>query len=93
MGFYPDISNKELPVFNLEEGVFQNKAYSVNYITKDKLLLFKKVLGIKFDVDKTLSFKANEKQELLNMILLYFKLHLDGFKQPKSLTILNQVFS
>ncbi|WP_412987152.1 DNA repair protein RecO [Pontimicrobium sp. IMCC45349] len=93
LGFYPDISNKELPVFNLEEGVFQNKAYSVNYITKDKLLLFKKVLGIKFDVDKTLSFKANEKQELLNMILLYFKLHLDGFKQPKSLTILNQVFS
>ena len=36
---------------------------------------------------------ATEKQDLLNMILLYFKLHLQGFMPPKSLSILNQVFN
>lgn len=93
LGFYPDISNSDLPYFNLTDGIFQLKNTHNNCISKEKLVLFKSLLGTKFDVSKTLSIKPKEKQELLNMILLYFKLHLDGFKQPKSLTILNQVYS
>jgi len=33
-----------------------------------------------------------KKKETLNMILLYYKFHLQGFKNPRSLDILNQVF-
>jgi len=29
-----------------------------------------------------LDINSNQKRELLDMILLYFKLHLDGFKTP-----------
>ena len=48
---------------------------------------------MEFDNNKSEPMNSAQKQELLNMILLYFKLHLQGFKSPKSLVILNQVFN
>ena len=48
---------------------------------------------MEFDNYKSEPMSSVQKQELLNMILLYFKLHLQGFKSPKSLVILNQVFN
>ena len=50
-------------------------------------------LFTKFDEDKSGTFKVIQKQEFLSMILLYFKLHLDGFYEPKSAIVLNQVFN
>jgi len=48
---------------------------------------------MEFDNNRIEPLNSGQKLELLNMILLYFKLHLQGFKSPKSLVILNQVFS
>ena len=58
-----------------------------------KLELLKPFLGTKFDTTMTQELNSLQKHELLNMILDYFKLHLHAFKHPRSLTILNQVFS
>ena len=93
LGFYPEIPIKETSFFNLEEGRFQNSKMNIHSITGDNLTNFKLLLGIKFDVDNKLDINSNQKRELLDMILLYFKLHLDGFKTPKSLSVLNQVFN
>ena len=49
-------------------------------------------LGV-FASQKGELLNGSQKQELLEMILLYFKLHLQGFKSPKSLDVLNQVFN
>ena len=57
------------------------------------LILFNSILGMKFDEHNTNLKSSLQRQELLNMILLYFKLHLQGFKTPKSIVILNQVFN
>jgi DNA repair protein RecO (recombination protein O) len=48
---------------------------------------------MEFDKSKGELLNGSQKQELLEMILLYFKLHLQGFKSPKSLDVLNQVFN
>ncbi len=93
LGFYPELTHNNSTYFNLEQGKFQPNKTSIYCITGDNLKLLKLVLGIKFDTSKSIDINSTQKREFLSMILLYFKLHLDGFKQPKSVAILNQVFS
>lgn len=93
LGFYPESPKSTHKYFNLEEGKFQLTKTGIYCMSGVNLMLLKQLLGIKFDESKSLTISSNQKREFLNMILLYFKLHLDGFKQPKSVTILNQVFN
>jgi len=94
LGFYPDTSMMEDgSFFNLEEGRFQLKKTNRYCVSGSSLVFLKQLLGIKFDVNNYLDINSNQKRELLDMILLYFKLHLDGFKTPKSVAVLNQVFN
>ena len=93
LGFYPDTNIRETNFFNLEEGRFQQNKTNLYCISGNNLVFLKQLLGIKFDVYNNLDINSNQKRELLDMILLYFKLHLDGFKTPKSLIVLNQVFN
>ena len=93
LGFYPDIKNSDLDYFNLEEGRFQLKKTNQNCISGDKLTQLKLLLGINFDALNSIKINSKKRQEFLNMILLYFELHLGSLKKPKSLQVLNQVFS
>ena len=93
LGFYPGLPINEANYFNLEAGKFQSTKSNIYCISGEHLIILKQLLGIKFDASKSLEINSKQKREFLNMILLYFKLHLDGFKQPKSVTILNQVFN
>jgi DNA repair protein RecO (recombination protein O) len=93
IGFFPQVKDVSLPYFNLEEGKHQMKNTGKHCISGEKLILFNSILGTKFDIINEKLMSSTEKQELLNMILVYFKLHLQSFKSPKSLAILNQVFN
>ena len=92
LGFYPELSNIDSQYFNLLDGRFSNQKPHNYYIDGENLTLLKTLLGIKFDRNKTFVINANQRQEFLDMILSYFKLHLEGFKTPKSLAVMNQVF-
>lgn len=93
IGFFPELTDPCLPYFNLEEGKYQNEATGAFCISGNKLILFNSILGTKFDTSNEKLMSSTEKQELLHMIFAYFKLHLQSFKPPKSLAILNQVFN
>ena len=93
LGFYPDISEIESSYFNLEDGKFYNQKIGKYCVDGENLIEFKHLLGIKFDSNKSVILKPRHKQEFLNMIILYFKLHLPGFYQPKSMLVLSQVFN
>lgn len=93
LGFYPDISKIDYSYFNLEDGSFQMKDYGKHSISGENLTLLKNLLGIKFDALHTIKINAQKRQSFLNMILLYFELHLGSFRTPKSLQIFNQVFN
>lgn len=93
VGVSPELSNLNLPFFNLEAGHYQAESSGRYCISGSKLILFNSILGMEFDNNRIEPLNSGQKLELLNMILLYFKLHLQGFKSPKSLVILNQVFS
>jgi len=92
LGCYPDTSRQDLPYFDLQEGCFLSTP-GVNPILKgEELENFKQFLGINFDGLLSVKLNNNQRQELLKTLLLYFELHLHGFRTPKSLAVLNAVF-
>jgi DNA repair protein RecO (recombination protein O) len=93
LGFYPDVSNIKADSFDLLEGEFIDKPSLNPLVVGKNLENFKKMLGIKFDAIHTVKIEKKIRQDLLKSIILYFELHLQGFRKPRSLAILNEVFS
>ena len=92
LGFYPDLNEKDALSFDLIEGRFTVRAHHKENISGNELLSFKKLLGINFDEIESVSFNRKERQMILQIIIRYFELHLDGFRKPKSLEVLQDVF-
>lgn len=93
LGFYPDTTEINKSGFSLLEGNFTNSTHQKNVISGHNFVLFKALFGMNFDNLNEISFNKQERQLLLQMIILYYELHLDGFRKPKSLQILETVFN
>ncbi|WP_262732337.1 MULTISPECIES: DNA repair protein RecO [Gaetbulibacter] len=93
LGFYPQQSNIDNKYFNLSSGEFEVNKTNMYSISGENLALLKQLLGINFDALNTIKLNSKQRQSFLNMILLYYELHLGDFKKPKSLTVFNQVFN
>ncbi|WP_397445075.1 DNA repair protein RecO [Polaribacter sp. R77954] len=93
LGFYPDMSQTNKAGFNLLEGVFSDDIQDKNVIHHNNFHQFKKLLGINFDAIENVSYSKDERQLVLQTIIKYFKLHLGSFREPKSLQVLETVFS
>lgn len=91
LGFYPDVSDADLPFFEMNEGVF-TLFHGLSALTEHETNLFKKLIDLKFDNDQKV-FHVIERQLLLKILIDYYSFHLDGFKRPKSLEVLKEIFS
>ena len=91
LGFYPDISDVDFPFFELNEGFF-SPFHGICCLSEHETFLFKRLIDLKFDSDQKV-FAGTERQILLKVILDYYSAHLEGFKKPKSLEVLKEVFS
>jgi DNA repair protein RecO (recombination protein O) len=92
LGFYPETKNIDAPYFNLLEGYFSKNKPFEDFVFGEKLLLFKSLIGINFDVIESLQLNSKNRTMVLEILLNYYELHLAGFKKPKSFTILKEVF-
>lgn len=93
LGFYPDVSNKNLSYFDLKEGAYSDTIPFGEFLSGMDLRLFNSVLGINFDKIINVSFNVKERQRLLEIIIKYYELHLVGLKRLKSIDILKELFS
>jgi DNA repair protein RecO (recombination protein O) len=91
LGFYPDITNMEYQFFEMTEGVF-SPFHAISSLTEHETNLFKKLIDLKFDNNQK-SFHVIERQILLKILIDYYSFHLDGFRKPKSIEVLKEVFS
>ncbi len=91
LGFYPDTSEISLGFFDSKEGVFST-FQGTNCFSEHETFLFKKLIALKFDSDQKV-FSGSERQMLLKILLQYYAAHLDGFKKPKSLEVLREIFA
>ena len=93
LGFYPDLDAIHSSCFDLLEGQFTDTPSLNPILTGENLIFFKTFLGINFDTLQTIRMSKTQRQDLLKTLVLYFELHLQGFRKPRSLAILNEVFS
>jgi len=92
LGFYPDTSTLTHHYFNLLEGNFQpinDGKYCENGTHVEML---KQFFGIEFEAIPRIKPTKKIRLDILNLMLLYYQLHLQSFKKPKSLLVLNQIF-
>ncbi|TLP75400.1 DNA repair protein RecO [Maribacter sp. ACAM166] len=92
LGFYPDAYQIDRPYFDLLEGEFTATESLNPMLRGENIYYFKTFLGINFDAIDTIKMKKTNRQELLKSLILYFELHLQGFRKPKSLAVLNEIF-
>ena len=93
LGFYPDDSENHREYFNLLDGTFQSIETNAYCVSNENLLILKQLLGINFDGLSTLKLNQTGRTKFLIMLLEYYELHLQGFRKPKSLTVLNEIFN
>jgi DNA repair protein RecO (recombination protein O) len=75
----------------MKDGVF-SPFLGTSCLTEHETHLFKKLIDLKFDSNQKV-FAGIERQILLKILLDYYTIHLDGFKKPKSLEVLKEVFA
>lgn len=93
LGFYPDDSQEDAPVFNLVDGTFQDVETNPDCINDKNVGLLQRLLGIEFDDLPAMKLNQAGRSGFLLMLLRYYEIHLQGFHKPKSLTVLNEIYS
>lgn len=92
-GFYPSDNHLDRPYFDLVEGDFCTQPGLNPHMAEPEISFFKSILGINFDMLKDIKMSQKSRRELISHLMVYYQHHLDGFKTPKSIHILNEVFS
>ena len=90
-GFYPNNTEADFKFFEMTEGNFSS-SQGISCLTEHETFLFKKLIQLKFDANQKI-FAGIERQILLKIVLDYYSIHLDGFKKPKSIDVLKEVFA
>ena len=93
LGFQPNVENENLSYFDLKNGYITNTKPEGEFIKgklKKTMILF---LGTTFDKIILIKLNKIERIKLFNYALDYFKLHLQGFNKPKSISILNEIYN
>lgn len=93
LGFYPDESSIELPYFNLADGVFEATASNIYCEEGEAVAAVKQFFGINFDEIAHIKLTKKARHGALHLLLSYYQLHLQGYRKPKSLLVLNQLFN
>ena len=92
LGFHPNTPKKTDSFFNMQEGLFSFHKPIANYLSDEKFILFKSLIGTNFDAISKVNISASSKQVILNTLIEYFALHLPEFRKPKSLAVLQTIF-
>jgi len=93
LGFTPDESTLPNPYFNLLDGTFEPSEQNFYCQTGEHVNILITLLGTKFDALHETKLNQNQRAAVLHMLLQYYELHMQGFKKPRSLAVLNTIFS
>lgn len=91
LGFEPQIEaeDEETPVhFNLHTGSITQTATGTN---ADHLVL--DFLKSTTDNCRDLEFTNEQKREVISLMFEYYKMHVEGFREPESLEVFGEVFN
>lgn len=91
LGFGPTLRAGDGPFFNLHDGQFcETPPLLHRYLHEDTTSSLRTVLRWQFD--EPLNLKRAEREQLLEALLSYMNIHLEGFGNFKSLEVLRHLF-
>lgn len=94
LGFYPRSNGRMLPFFDMSEGEFNATEPMHPYFLKEPLTgVFQALLNVGMTAFGTVKMTNSQRRELLQRLIDYYRLHLDGMKELNSHRILEEVLS
>lgn len=93
LGFYPDATHLEKPYFNIMEGVFQDENNTDYCLKGEQIENFKQFFHLNLSNLDSVKLTKEQRKEILQVLLSYYSFHVQGYKRPNSLAILNQLFA
>jgi len=95
LGFYPERSQEdEMPYFDLKNGMYTGSFPVHSFVLREEeTKLFKAVLKTKFETLQSLHMSSSDRKQLLEKIIVFYKLHLDDFGEMRSASILEEILS
>ncbi|MEC4115723.1 DNA repair protein RecO [Myroides phaeus] len=90
-GFYPAVKDIDSFYFDLEEGVFTNHFTPV-CVDEEETILLKRLINLGFTKEQKV-FTGLDRKKLLKLLISYYEQHVSDFRKPKSLEVLQEVFS
>jgi DNA repair protein RecO (recombination protein O) len=94
LGFFPQLNYCENNIFNLYDGCFQeNIPEHPYYISKELSGYFFNLVSASYDDRPVQGIPGTARKDLLDKILDYYRIHLNGFQSLKSHLVLEEVFN
>lgn len=94
LGFYPNNNySQKNCLFDLQEGIFTDKVPQHMYYIDSETSFHLNQLVLSAGEKKNLELTAAIRSELLNTLLLFYKLHVPGFGEMRSLPVLKELLS
>ncbi len=93
LGFYPKKSlQTPSSVFDLQEGQLTDAAPEhPNYLSGRIVQQVEELLSCPFEEIESLTISRKERQELLDALIIYYRLHMPGFGEVKSVEVLKTI--
>jgi DNA repair protein RecO (recombination protein O) len=93
IGFTPHLPENDTDIFfNLYEGHFESEESKYSMSAENSMLL-KQLLEIDLQESHSISMHKIKRLELLKLLISYYELHIESFKKPKSLEVIESVFT
>lgn len=92
LGFHPNGSwSEDKPYLHLEKGVFTNRVDGMYTLTSATSQKISHCIGCNFLDGEQLPISRVERQQMLEGLILYYRYHLDHFKEVKTHQIFSEV--
>tara|TARA_B100001250_G_C19564092_1_gene684676 strand:- start:51 stop:770 length:720 start_codon:yes stop_codon:yes gene_type:complete len=92
LGISPHLKSSNSKFLSFENGSFEAEKPKGFHAEGESVKCIISLLGMKFDDCFLLKISQVQKHEILKILLGYIEYHVQGFKKPKSLNVLHQVF-
>tara|TARA_B100000401_G_scaffold434193_1_gene373930 strand:+ start:623 stop:1339 length:717 start_codon:yes stop_codon:yes gene_type:complete len=93
LGVQPSLGNGVNNFFDIKEAIFSPiKPNHPHYLSIEETELILEILSIEWNDIQKIKITGSIRRKVLNSIIHYYIFHIPGFKKPKALTILEEVF-
>lgn len=94
IGIYPNVGTyREDAYFDMLNGVFVERIpMHRHYLTPKESVILARLLKIRFENMSLYAFSRQERVEIIQRLLAYYRLHLPDFPEIKSLSVMQSLF-